>query len=188
FSKTARAAWLLVFGALLPTCCWGSAQAQVSDPELAQSAGQVAMPASAPSPDEGPGQPAAVEGRANGPADSDHGWSPVFTGSYFTRYEARSGYDDAQVARGRFQDGDAVFYRLRLGIGGDVFDAGGLNVGFQFTPQVSGAFGVLPNTLSDADLGLHEGYLRVSGAHARVDSGRFELNYGDSLVLGNLDW
>jgi hypothetical protein len=40
----------------------------------------------------------------------------------------------------------------------------------------------------DAQLGLHEGYARVQGDHVRFDTGRFELSYGDALVIGNLDW
>lgn len=133
------------------------------------------------------------------PPPAPPSWSPVYTGSYFTRYEVRSGFDDLNLSsatsRPRFLEGDAVFYRLRFGIGTGLFDLGnGLKVGLQFTPQATGTFGNLtnspgaPNTTVDANLGLHEGYARVQGAHARFDAGRFELNYGDSLVIGNLDW
>jgi hypothetical protein len=133
------------------------------------------------------------------PSPTSPSWSPVFTGSYFTRYELRSGFDDLGIssvtARPRFLEGDAVYYRVRFGIGTGLLDIGqGLKVGLQFTPQTAGVFGNLPNTPSayagtvDAQLGLHEGYARVQGAHARFDAGRFELNYGDSLLIGNLDW
>jgi Alginate export len=119
-------------------------------------------------------------------------WSPVYTSSYFTRYESRHGYDDLGLSTGRarFSEGDAVFYRLRFGIGTGLFEIGpGIKVGLQFTPQAAGTFGNNgPNTIVDAQLGMHEGYARVAGKYVRVDAGRYELNYGDALVLGNLDW
>ena len=130
---------------------------------------------------------------------SGRGWEPVFTGSYFTRYELREGYDDLNISsatsRPRFLEGDAIYYRLRFGIGTGLIDVGnGLKVALQFTPQASGVFGNLsnssnsPNTVVDANLGMHEGYARVQGKHTRFDAGRFEMNYGDALVIGNLDW
>lgn len=133
------------------------------------------------------------------PPAASPSWTPVFTGSYFTRYELRSGFDDLNIAtptsRQRFLEGDAVYYRARFGIGTGLLDVGnGLKVGLQFTPQTTGVFGNLPNspatpnTIVDANLGLHEGYARVQGKHARFDAGRFELSYGDTLVVGNLDW
>ncbi|HEY5907230.1 MAG TPA: alginate export family protein [Vicinamibacteria bacterium] len=114
----------------------------------------------------------------------------MFTGTMFTRYEMRANYDDMGVSRARFLEGDATFYRLRFGIGTGLIDIGkGLKVGLQFTPQAAGVFGALgPNTVVDATLGLHEGYGRVAGTYMRFDAGRFELNYGDALVIGNLDW
>lgn len=119
-------------------------------------------------------------------------WNPIYTGSYFTRYELRKGYDDLGLSAGRprFSEGDAVFYRVRFGINTGVFDLGqGIKVGLQFTPQTAGTFGSNgPSTVVDAQLGLHEGYARVAGKHVRVDAGRYEMNYGDSLVIGNLDW
>lgn len=118
-------------------------------------------------------------------------WSPVFTGSFFTRYELRSGFDDLGLStnRARFQEGDAMFYRARFGIGTGLFEvAPKLKVGLQFTPQATGTFGSLPNTVTDLNLNLHEGYGRVQGQYVRVDAGRFELNYGDALIIGNLDW
>jgi hypothetical protein len=101
----------------------------------------------------------------------------------------RQGYDNAGVARGRFVDGDAVFYRARFGIGTGAIDVGeGFKLGAQFTPQAAGVFGSLGSTIADVSLGLHEGYGRVARKYVRLDFGRFELNYGDALVLGNLDW
>jgi len=124
------------------------------------------------------------------PAAATPGWSPVYTGSFFTRYELRQGFDNAGIQpRPRFVDGDAVFYRARFGIGTGPIDVGNdLKVALQFTPQASGVMGSLANTTSDVNLGLHEGYLRAGGKFVRLDTGRFELDYGDSLVVGNLDW
>jgi Alginate export len=119
-------------------------------------------------------------------------WSPVYTGSYVTRYESRRGYDDLNLSAGRerFSEGDAVFYRLRLGLGTGLFEIGrGLRLGLQFTPQATGTFGDNgPNTLVDARLGLHEGYARVQGKRVRFDAGRYEMRYGDALMIGNNDW
>jgi hypothetical protein len=114
----------------------------------------------------------------------------VFTGSYITRYEVRANYDDMGVSRLRFLEGDAVFYRLRFGIGTGLIDLGKrFKAGLQFTPQATGVFGGIgPNTVIDAALGLHEGYARIAGKYARFDAGRFELNYGDAFIIGNLDW
>ena len=117
-------------------------------------------------------------------------WSPVYTGSFFTRYELREGFDNAGIQpRPRFVDGDAFFYRARFGLGTGPIDVGNdLKVALQFTPQASGVMGSLANTTTDANLGLHEGYLRAGGKFVRFDTGRFELNYGEALIIGNLDW
>jgi hypothetical protein len=139
----------------------------------------VAVPPAAPPP-----PPPVAPPPAPAPA-----WSPVYTGSFFTRYELRQGFDNAGVQRGRFIDGDAFFYRARFGFSTGAIDLGkDIKVGLQFTPQAAGVFGSLASTIADASLGLHEGYLRAGGKYVRVDAGRFELNYGDALVLGNLDW
>jgi hypothetical protein len=88
------------------------------------------------------------------PAEAKPAWSPVFTGSYLTRYEVRADYDDMGVSRARFLEGDAAFFRLRFGIGTGLIDVGeGLKVGLQFTPQASGVIGSLgPNTELRSDL------------------------------------
>lgn len=148
-----------------------------------------------PPPPPAPPPPPPVEAK---PAAAPR-WSPVFTGSYFTRYEVRSGYDDLSLSsttsRPRLLEGDAFYYRVRFGIGTGLIDLGSrIKVGLQFTPQTTGTFGNLsatpnaPTTVMDANLSLHEGYARVQGLYARVDAGRFEMNYGDSVVIGNLDW
>jgi Alginate export len=129
------------------------------------------------------------------PAGPPAGFAPVYTGSFFSRYEARNGFDQiypnatAANARSRFQDGDAFYYRARFGFNTGLMDVGNdLKVAFQFTPQASGVFGSAPNTITDVNLNLHEGFMRTQGKWVRFDAGRFELNYGDTLVIGNLDW
>jgi hypothetical protein len=117
-------------------------------------------------------------------------WSPSFTASSFTRYELRHGYDDLSIARGRFLEGDAVFYRVRLGLNTGLLElAPGLQGAVQITAQAAGTFGENgPTTLADAQLGLHEGYARLQGRRVRFDAGRYEMLYGDALMIGNNDW
>lgn len=113
----------------------------------------------------------------------------VPTGSFFGRYEVRANYDKDGVSRLRFTEGDAFFYRARLGLATTPIEVTpGTNVVFQFTPQAAGVLGTLANTVTDAALGLHEGYLRVATSSFRYDIGRFEMNYGDALVIGDLGW
>lgn len=82
-----------------------------------------------------------------------------------------------------------MFYRARLGLATTPIPISeSANVTLQFTPQTAGVMGSLPSTIADASLGLHEGYLRVATSGVRLDVGRFEMSYGDSLVIGNLDW
>jgi hypothetical protein len=111
------------------------------------------------------------------------------TSSMFTRYELRQNYDALGVSGGRFTEGDAIFYRARLGIKVGEIDLGrGYAASMQFTPQATGFLGALPSTIADARLGLYEGYLRLKNDTWALDAGRFMMNYGDSLVIGSLDW
>jgi hypothetical protein len=111
------------------------------------------------------------------------------TGSYFTRNEWRQNYDQLGVSGGRFSEGDFIVYRARLGLGIGPIDIGrNHTVSLQFTPQASGVLGVLPSTIAVPAVGVYEGYLRVANSHFSVDAGRFMMNYGDALVIGNLDW
>lgn len=109
--------------------------------------------------------------------------------SFLTRYEVREGYRQLGRSRGRFQEGEAGVYRARLGLRTEPIETGGPEVVLQFTPQASGWMGQT-STIVDYELGLHEGYLRLLAPTAAswVDVGRFEMNYGDALVIGNLGW
>ncbi len=109
------------------------------------------------------------------------------TGSFFSRYELREGYERIGKMEARFREMDAVAYRARLGLATspqEVTDC--LSALVQFTPQASGFWQA--GGLSDAELGLHEGYLRLKSCRVRIDAGRFEMVYGDHLVIGNVGW
>lgn len=81
-------------------------------------------------------------------------------------------------------------YRARFGLTTAPMNVGGgIESLLQFTPQASGWLGET-DTIVDYDLGLYEGYLRVQDSAGRVqfDIGRFRMDYGDALVIGDLGW
>ncbi|MEO0605783.1 MAG: hypothetical protein AAF211_30405, partial [Myxococcota bacterium] len=107
----------------------------------------------------------------------------------FARFENRENYDRLGVSRGRFAEGSFTVYRARLSLtSAPIPLADELRAQFRFAPQAAGFLGNLPNTISTATLGLYEGWLRLEGDRVRVDVGRLRLNYGDALILGDLDW
>ena len=108
----------------------------------------------------------------------------------FTRYEIRENYEDIGASRGRFLEGDGVAARMRFGFRTSDIDLGdGGHVSVQFTPQASGFWGLMPQQLADADLGLHAGFIHyVPGSAFALDIGRLVLSYGDALVIGDVDW
>lgn len=136
-----------------------------------------------------PPAPIAVAPPPAPPAPAPPPVAIVPTGSFFGRYEVRANYDELGVSRARFIEGDAFFYRARFGLATTPIPiSDSASVTLQFTPQATGVMGKLPNTITDAAVGLHEGYLRAATSSVRFDVGRFEMNYGDSLVIGSLDW
>lgn len=110
-------------------------------------------------------------------------------GSFWSRFELREGYSNAGVSRGRFQEGDATFYRARLGLWTQprAFRQNH-SVRARLSIQAAGVQGTMPGTINDAPLGAHEAFLRWQSPIHRLDAGRFELAYGDHLVVGNLGW
>lgn len=115
--------------------------------------------------------------------------SPVkVDGSFWTRFELREGYDKLGVSRARFQEGDAFFYRARMGLTAKSSKFGQHTVTPRLVLQSSGMWGTTPGTISDAAVNMHEGYVRVAGPTHRFDVGRFEMNYGEAMVIGNLGW
>lgn len=121
------------------------------------------------------------------------------SGSFFSRYEFRSGYNDLAragffeggVIHPRSRDFDAVAYRARLNLDttplsvSDFFD-----VAMRLTPQSSGfwAFGTGSGQLRDAAIGLHEGFLKLIHGLSYFQIGRFEMNYGEQLMIGAVGW
>ncbi|GAB4212056.1 MAG: hypothetical protein OHK0013_34370 [Sandaracinaceae bacterium] len=138
--------------------------------------------------------------------------------SMLTRFEHREGYDALGSPRSLatagcyggagmgpvLADSDCMRYRTRAG-----FEITGLQLGddvtavVRFLPQVSGFWAMGGFTLGgpggfgtsssggtvDALLGLHEGSLALQiGTAARIEIGRFEMAYGEHVVIGNLDW
>lgn len=128
------------------------------------------------------------EGAVAPAAPAEEAFPLEVTASAFSRFELREGYDRMGVSRGRFQEGDTTVYRARLGLRTRPVELGhGLEASLQFTPQASGQYGKV-QTIGEQSLGLYEGYVRLQGLATTFDVGRFQLDYGEALVLGNLDW
>ena len=110
--------------------------------------------------------------------------------SFWTRYEMREGYDTLGVSRGRFIEGDMFVYRARLSLASDALSIGssGYRARVFFSPQADGFWGDQAGTVSNPNLGIYEGFLRLEGPNLRFDAGHFALNYGDALVIGDLRW
>ena len=109
------------------------------------------------------------------------------TGSFFSRYELRRGY-----AQGTILDGDPgsdlVRYRARLGLHVEPLETETLTLGTHFVPQAGGFWHVGGDDLVDPVLGLHEAFVDVATGPLRFEVGRFEMVYGDHLVIGNVGW
>ncbi|MCA9575899.1 MAG: alginate export family protein [Polyangiales bacterium] len=104
------------------------------------------------------------------------------TASVFTRPELRAGYDRIGQA-----DTDFVRYRFRLGLALTPVDLGRVRVGGRFVPQAAG-FWSSGGTLTDPALGIHEAVLLLGTDHLDVEVGRFEMSYGEELVIGPVGW
>lgn len=106
------------------------------------------------------------------------------TASFFVRYDLREGYDEVGLS-----DLDFVRYRTRFGLTAGPLDVGSdVGLALRFVPQASGIWHVGGDTLEDAELGLHEGLMILSMPSWRLDAGRFEMVYGEHLVIGNVGW
>lgn len=104
--------------------------------------------------------------------------------SLFSRYELRRNYG------GPAGDGtDVVRFRTRLGLSTNALPIGDdLTVRVRFAPQATGQWETGGDTLEDPALALHEGAVVLGFGNHAVDVGRFELAYGDHLVLGNVEY
>ncbi len=116
----------------------------------------------------------------------------VWHTSLFSRYELRDGYTEIGRTRSVHPfafDGDYVAYRARFGFETRPLRLNDeLRVLVRFAPQSTGYWNVGGDTLSDAGLDLHEGYLQILGEDWSLRSGRFEMVYGDHFVVGNVGW
>ncbi len=105
------------------------------------------------------------------------------SGSFFVRFETRRNYSP-----GGLPDSDFVRYRSRLGLITPWRRGDGLAVRARMVPQAAGFWSVGGDTLQDVDLGLHEGAIEIERGPVRVEAGRFEMTYGEHLVIGNVGW
>lgn len=146
--------------------------------------GAEAAPAAEPPPEPPGASEPSVEPAEDAPAPS-----PLeVSASAFSRFEYRQNYDVLGVSRARFVEGDMTVYRARLGLRTRPLEVTeGVVASLQFSPQVSGQYGKT-GTIAEQNLGLYEGYVRIASDTLSVDFGRFAMNYGDALVIGNLDW
>lgn len=165
--------------------------------EATTAAPEEAAPASAPTPAPAPTEATEVKteqaAAAAAPEEEEKPslWPLEANTSTWSRGEIREGYDRLGVSRGRFQEGDHVVFRARLGLGtkplkltediqGQVYVA----------PQASGSWGTsgLGGTIGEANLGIYEGYFKFTSERFDFKAGRFAMNYGEAMVIGNLDW
>jgi hypothetical protein len=146
-----------------------------------------------PTPDPIPEPPTAEPPAGEAPAPSV---TPLkVTGSFWSRYELREGYEEhAALGNARLhREGDTVVYRARLGVETNPLDVGGgQSFSIKFAPQASGTHSLSGTplvTVGDAyDLGVYEAYTRLQSKGFSLDVGRFMMDYGDAMVIGNLGW
>jgi hypothetical protein len=114
----------------------------------------------------------------------EQGISVEHSGSFFSRYELRRNWDPLTAAH---EGSDAVRYRARLGLKLTGFSLDEMEMGVRFVPQVGGFWGVT-GQLSDPSVGLHQAALDLTGENANIEIGRFEMHYGDGLLVGHAPW
>jgi len=189
--------------AWLTLVCSSAAQAQAQEPAAAPEQAAPETPMSETPPPESVSAP--LPSSAAAPLVIDPAPAPVaapppeaaapppppppplkFGATYFTRYELRSG--DLPVIGNRPLNADTIFYRARISLASAPLDlGGGLSSSVYFEPQASGAYDV-GGELNDVGLDLHQGFLSLMSAGYKLDIGRFELAYGEHLVLGSVPW
>lgn len=114
--------------------------------------------------------------------------SPVgleVSGYGFTRFERYSGYGATAPAVNK----DWVRYRFNLGLTTTPITLkDDMALTFKLTPQLGGFWNIGGDTTEDPALGLHEGFMKVKGSGWSLEAGRFEMAYGDELVIGPVGW
>ncbi len=114
--------------------------------------------------------------------------------SIWSRYELRDNYQEHGLTHPRLhREGDYVVSRARLTVKTTPVDVGdGVSVSATVAPQAAYTWGenagAAPTVSDSPPIQLYEGYASVGSDHYRVDAGRFSMNYGDALVIGDLGW
>lgn len=102
----------------------------------------------------------------------------------YSRFERREN-DGSTVADGS----DYVRYRAMLSLSTTPF---WINQSYQlqarFTPQVGGYWGLGLNKAEDPAVLMHEALVKLTMPGSVLEVGRFELSYGDELVIGPGRW
>lgn len=107
-------------------------------------------------------------------------------GTIFSRYEMRRNYG---LGLAGVEGEDAVRYRTRFGVRAAPVSIGeGLSVSARVAAQAAGQWNVGGDTLEHPGLSLHEGLIGIHVGDTRIDVGRFEMSYGEHLVIGTVDW
>ncbi len=110
------------------------------------------------------------------------------TTSTFARLEVREGYDELGVETERRREGDAVFYRARLGLETNPLPvADGADVNLKFSPQATGVWGQT-GTFEHPDFGLYEGHMRFRSDRLETYIGRQMIAYGEGIIFGAVGW
>lgn len=120
----------------------------------------------------------------------------TLTGDAFSRYELRANVDKLDTndpplrqPAPRFREGDRVAYRARFGLASRPVQFSNSSTRLYFEPQASGYWGERSgDQLADAAIGLHQGYMDLRSGVLRLQVGRFEMGYGEELVIGSVPW
>ena len=112
------------------------------------------------------------------------------TASIFVRPEIRQGFEDlgplpplvATIAN------DLVRYRFRFGLTLEPIDLGRVTVSARMAPQAAGLGWASGGTLTDVALDLHEGVLLLNTERLAFEIGRFEMAYGEEMIIGPGGW
>ncbi|NUN12919.1 MAG: alginate export family protein [Myxococcales bacterium] len=107
----------------------------------------------------------------------------------FSRYEFRHNYTLNPGFDAASNGSDMFTFRSRFLLNTAPVSLGeNLSVMARVAPQASGIWNIGGDELTDPTLGLHEGVIVVNGQGYRFDVGRFEMSYGDELVIGSVGW
>ena len=118
----------------------------------------------------------------SGAVSSGPAWAPH--GSFFSRWEPRRGYD-----LGPAEGSDYVRYRARLGVdGSDLVRQGALSAGVRWSAQAGGLYGIGGDTLDHPEVGAYEATLELRHGTQRLQVGRFEMSYGEEVIIGAVGW